>query len=260
MPARRTTAAAAAVRRRRQTHVPVIMLVGAHPDDEIHAAGAILNHTARGHRAVIVTLTRGGMGHMTMPPAELRRVRSREAAACAKVLGAELVLLDYEDSALPQSRDVALVLARLYRQYRPDAVITHSADDRHPDHRAAHHNAVDAFYLASLPLLDLGYPYHDVRQIFMFLGREPDVFVDISQVIEHKVKAAAKHKSQFEAWLVQHAAGIDRRYAKRDMYDFIRQRSQALGFQVGVRYAEAFTSYFKPGPPVTPLLPGVERP
>ena len=236
----------------------LIMLVGAHPDDEIHAAGTILNHTARGHRAVIVTMTRGGMGHMTMPPERLKQVRSREARACAKVLGAELVLLDYEDSALPYSRDVALVLARLYRQYRPDCVLTHNLDDRHPDHRNTHLNAIDAFYLASLPLLDLGCPYHDLRRIFLFGGREPDVDVDISGVIEKKIQATAKHKSQFEAWLVQHQAGVDRRYTTRDTYGFLRKRDQFYGFQAGVEYAEAFTSYFKPGPRVAELLPGLD--
>jgi len=238
-------------------HAPVLMLVGAHPDDEIHAAGTILNHVARGHRAVIVTMTRGGMGHMTLPPEQLKRVRSREARACAKVLGAELILLDYEDSAVPYARDAALMLARLYRQYRPDGVLTHNPDDRHPDHRNTHHNAIDAFYLASLPLLDLGHPYHDVQQIFLFGGREPDVYVDISAVIEPKIQAAAKHKSQFEAWLVQHQAGVDRRYTMRDIYGFLRKRGQFYGFQAGVECAEAFTSYFKPGPRVTELLPGI---
>jgi LmbE family N-acetylglucosaminyl deacetylase len=234
------------------------MLVGAHPDDEIHAAGTILNHTARGHRAVIVTMTRGGMGHMTLPPEQLKRVRSREARACAKVLGAELMLLDYEDSAVPYSRDVALVLARYYREYRPDCVLTHSPDDRHPDHRNTHHNAIDAFYLASLPLLDLGHPHHDVRQIFLFGGREVDVYVDISAVMERKIQAAAKHKSQFESWLVQHQTGVDRTYTVRDIYGFLRQRGQFYGFQAGVEYAEAFASYFKPGPLATYLLPGMD--
>jgi LmbE family N-acetylglucosaminyl deacetylase len=236
----------------------VIMLVGAHPDDEIHAAGAIINHTARGHRAVIVTMTRGGMGHMTMPTEELKRVRTRESRACAKLLGAESLMLDYEDSALPHSREAALELARLYRQYRPVCVLTHSPDDRHPDHRNAHHNAIDAFYLASLPLLDLGHPYHDVRQILLFGGREPDLYVDISQVMEIKIRAAAKHKSQFESWLVQHNAGVDRKYSMRDAYEFIRRRSEVWGFQCGVEYAEAFTSHFKSAPAPRLLLPGVK--
>jgi LmbE family N-acetylglucosaminyl deacetylase len=237
----------------------VIMLIGAHPDDEVHAAGAILNHTACGHGAIIVTMTRGGMGHMTMPPDQLKRVRSREARACAKALGAELVLLDHEDSAVPYAREVALELARLYRQHRPVCVLTHGPDDRHPDHRNTHHNATDAFYLAALPLLDLGYPYYDVPQILLFGGEHPDVYVDISTVIEQKVKAAAKHKSQFESWLVQHQAGVDRRYkAARDIYDVIRRRAQAAGCAAGVGYAEAFTSHFKPEPRATALLPGVE--
>ncbi|UCH35671.1 MAG: PIG-L family deacetylase [Armatimonadota bacterium] len=235
-----------------------ILLVGAHPDDEIHAAGAILNHTARGHRAVIVTMTRGGMGHMSMPTEELKRVRSREARACAKVLGAELVLLDHEDSAVPYSRDVALELARLYRQHRPVCVLTHGPDDPHPDHRNTHKGAIDAFYLASLPLLDLGYPYFDLPQILCFGGRDPDVYVDISKVMEKKIRAASKHKSQFESWLVEHKAGVDRKYTTRDIYGVIPRRAQAVGSAANVEYAEAFTSFFRPAPQATELLPGVE--
>jgi len=237
----------------------LIMLVGAHPDDEIHAAGTILNHTAAGRPAVIVTMTRGGMGHMTMPSEQLKRVRSREARAAAKILGAELVLLDYEDSALPHAREVALVLARLYRQFRPACVLTHRPDDRHPDHRNTYHNAIDAFYLASLPLLDLGYPYYDVPQFFLFGGERPDVYVDISGVIERVAKAAAKHESQFKSWLVQHKAGVDRQHrAAWDLDEAIRRRAQAVGYAAGAAYAEAFTSYFKPQPQAAELLPGVK--
>ncbi|HOC30941.1 MAG TPA: PIG-L family deacetylase, partial [Armatimonadota bacterium] len=71
-----------------------ILLIGAHPDDEISAGGTITNHTRAGDRVVVLTATKGGMGHRTRPTHELIPIREKEAAMAAKTMGAELRMLD----------------------------------------------------------------------------------------------------------------------------------------------------------------------
>ena len=227
-----------------------VMLIGAHPDDEISAGGTLLKHSRAGDRVVIVTMTRGGMGHRTMPTAELQEVRSGEARAAAEALGAELHLLHYRDGEVPQKREVAQELARHIRAVRPDILLTHGDDTLHPDHRATHRTAVDAVFYASLPLLDLGGEAFVVPRVLLF-SRDPydrhDVYVDIGAVMEAKIEAAACHASQYMDWLTDGGSAVDGGW-QDDFKETLRRQARAMGGHCGVEYAEAFNNLRPPTP------------
>jgi len=232
-----------------------VVSIGAHPDDEISCAGTLANYVRAGHRATVVTMTRGGMGHMTLPTDELKGLRTQEAEACARVLGADLRLMEWEDSAIPETREAALILVDVLRDLRPDIVLTHGPEQRHPDHRATCRLVSDAYYLCSLPLLQTAHAWHGVGEVYFFdSGEASDTFVDISDTLETKIEAAACHKSQYEDWLVVHDAGVDR----GGLPDFrvrLRDRATRFGHKCGVRYAEAFRAYWPRAPKAAPLLP-----
>jgi len=230
------------------------MLVGAHPDDEVYGSGALALYAEQGLPATIVLMTRGGMGHMRMEPEQLKARRTLEAEQAARCLGADLVFLEYEDSAVPHCREAALQLVDIFRRYRPDVVLTLPGDDKHPDHRNTHYDVVDAYYLASLPLLKREQPHHYIKQVYVFGGKEPHVYLDISSVIEKKIEAARCHRSQFEEWLVEHRGGVDRS-AARDFLRLLRERARQAGFACGVEYAESFTALFPPTPPALTRFP-----
>jgi len=222
-----------------------IVLVGAHPDDEIAAAGVLSKYRRAGHRVAIVTMTKGGMGHMTIPSEELRRIRVKEGQAAAKAIGAEIRFLDHEDSAVPHTREAALRLAEIFRELKPDIVLTHNPDSAHPDHRNTGYNVTDGFYLASLPLLVTSHPWHNVKEIYFFSdGEDRDIFIDITDTIETKIEAMRCHKSQFDGWLMEHQGGLDRA-GKVDLYEQARMRCRAMGYKAGVAYAEGFKPFFK---------------
>ena len=227
-----------------------ILFIGAHPDDEIAAGGTLLKHNQAGDRVVIVTMTRGGMGHRTMPTAELQEVRAREAQAAADALGAELRLLHYRDGELPASREVAQELARHIRDVRPDVLITHSDETFHPDHRATHRNVLDAVFFASLPLLDIGRDVFDVPHLLVLADdnyRRHDVYVDIREAIESKIAAAGRHASQYTEWLAQGGSAVDRGW-EMGYEEAIRAEARVFGGHCGVEYAEAF-DYVRPPAP-----------
>jgi LmbE family N-acetylglucosaminyl deacetylase len=228
-----------------------LMFIGAHPDDEISAGGTLLKHSRAGDRVVIVTMTRGGMGHRTMPTAELQEVRTREAADAARALGVELRLLHFRDGEVPMKREVAQELARHLREIRPDVLITHSDETLHPDHRATHRNALDAAFYASLPLLDLGGEAFDLPHLLVLADdpyRRHDLYVNISAAMDAKLEAAACHASQYTEWLAQGGSAVDRGW-DAGYEEAMRSEARVFGGHCGVEYAEAF-DYVRPPAPV----------
>lgn len=128
---------------------PVIMVVVAHPDDEIVIAPAIANAARRGARVRIVFAT---AGDAAAPETELApgpavaALRTDEARCAARALGAEEpVMLGFGDGKLGEIvRPPAATLENLRNridtliaQERPSVVITWGPDGGygHPDHR-----------------------------------------------------------------------------------------------------------------------------
>ena len=132
-------------------------------------------------------------------------------------------------------------LSRVIRDVRPDLVISQSSDrqwDRvyfsHPDHLAVGEATASAVYPDSRnrwshpELLDEGYQPHSVARMWL-IGLEPNLFVDITDVIDLKVEALLSHQSQV---------------GERDgMAELIRNwaadNSKLAGWAPG-RFAEAF--------------------
>ncbi|HYF64775.1 MAG TPA: PIG-L family deacetylase, partial [Herpetosiphonaceae bacterium] len=153
-----------------------IMLVHAHPDDEVISTGGIaLKYQEQGARVVLVTCTRGEEGEIVDPElntpenkARLAEIRDVELAEALKVLKiSDFHQLGYRDSGMintpanehPESfnkADLAAATGRLVelvRRYRPQVLISYNEEGGygHPDHIAAHKITVAAFHAAGDP-------------------------------------------------------------------------------------------------------------
>ncbi len=140
-------------------HVPTLMTVHAHPDDEtIGTGGTMAKAVADGRRVVLVTCTRGEMGEIVVPEmdtpdnhrrlGELRAVELERAMAALGVT--EWENLGYHDSDMmgragnrdPRSfwqanLDEAIGrLVWMVRRYQPDVMTTYNdfGGYGHPDH------------------------------------------------------------------------------------------------------------------------------
>lgn len=158
------------------THQPTIMLVHAHPDDEVISTGGIaLKYSAQGARIVLVTCTRGEEGdivHEELNTPEnkerLAEIRDQELAEAIKILQIhDFEQLAYRDSGMinmpandhPESFNQADVkeatgrLVALVRTYQPDVMISYNEQGGygHPDHIMAHKITVAAFDAAGDP-------------------------------------------------------------------------------------------------------------
>lgn len=214
------------------------LAIGAHPDDvELQAGGTVAAWARDGARVELACFTAGekGSSDPAAVPAEVGRVRRREAIAAAAELGARGVrFLDAADGELEVTLELRVAVARLVRQVRPDVVVGHDPWRRwllHPDHRAAGLLTVDGVIAARDPLYapELaaeGLAPHRPHSILLFGTDAPDEVVDISGTIDAKLAALRAHASQIE----DHA----------DMERRIRTWNAAIGAEFGLPLAEAF--------------------
>lgn len=219
-----------------------VLAIVAHPDDaDIFCGGTLAKHADRGDDVTIVHMTRGEYGGLDATEAEVAAVREEEARASGAVLGAETVdFLGFEDGRVTYSLENRLRVVDCIREYAPDVVFTHYSDDMHPDHRATSRLVTDAYYMASLPLVETDCEPCDPDNVFYF-GKptsefEPTTFVDITGYEEQKGEAIESHESQV-AFLDEHG-GIDEEFD--DLVGGVVAGNRSLGRRVGTTYAEGF--------------------
>jgi LmbE family N-acetylglucosaminyl deacetylase len=151
-------------------HVPTLMTVHAHPDDEtIGTGGSMAKAVLAGRRVVLVTGTRGEMGEIVVPemdtPDNHRRLGEIRAGELERAMGAlgvtEWENLGYHDSDMmgragnldPRNfwnadlDEAARRLVWLIRRYQPDVITTYNdfGGYGHPDHIRTHDVAVRAY-------------------------------------------------------------------------------------------------------------------
>lgn len=161
-----------------EQHLPGLMCVHAHPDDEVITTGGVLaKAAAEGFRTAVVTCTGGELGEVVgegMDPEEvfprLAEVRLEELRASLKILGAgDPRLLGYRDSGMigtdgnndPRSfwqanfnEAVGKLVAQI-REFRPSVLVGYDGFGGygHPDHVQAHRVMLVATEAAQFPLL-----------------------------------------------------------------------------------------------------------
>ena len=157
-----------------------LLVVTAHPDDEVLIAGGTLAACAEaGHPTAVVCLTRGDQGPISDPalatPETLGRVRAAELEAACAELGVDWVkCYRRQDGNLLWSSRAGIVgqLERILRLRQPDAVVTFGEDGLyyHPDHIATYEFTLQAVQrLSDPPAL-----YRSVwpKELMLSLGRE----------------------------------------------------------------------------------------
>lgn len=216
-----------------------ILAVGAHPDDvEMLCGGALAKMSREGHRVFIATMSNGDKGHLIIPPRELGRLRLKEAENAAHILGAEHLYLGFRDAEVFHQEGTVLRVVEAIRMAKADVILTHHPEDYHPDHVNATLSVLDAAFEAGVPRIKTRREAYTPKKLYFMetlfgLGFNPEIWVDISDTIELKMKALAEHKSQVE-WLKKHHG--------YDLLEAIRTCARYRGLQVGVEYAEVFSS------------------
>ena len=205
-----------------------IIVFSPHPDDaELSCGGAIIKATKIGLKVGIIDFTAGELG--TRGDSE---TRLREAKKAQEVMGVSTrENMHFPDSFLEVTKENVLAIANKIRQYKPKIVLIPYWEDRHPDHVATSQIAYRACHYAKLEKVNLDYPKHYVQhKIFYPLNTEfkPSFIMDISDVIEEKVKAILSYESQFK------------RFVNGSFPFPLVRRSQYYGSLISAKYGEPY--------------------
>ncbi|MEO8087684.1 MAG: bacillithiol biosynthesis deacetylase BshB1 [Bacteroidota bacterium] len=221
-----------------------LLVFAAHPDDaELACGGTIIKHVQAGKKTAIVDLTSGDLG--TRGSGELRL---KEAAAASKVLGISVrENLGYADGFFQNDEAHQRGIIAMIRKYQPEIIICTAASDRHPDHGRAAQLVSDANFYSGLikvetlhdgknqPCWRAKAVYHTIQDRYM----KPDFVIDISDVMDKKMKAIHAFKSQFYSEPSKEPVTP---ISTKEFIDGLFARATEYGRAIGVKYAEGFTT------------------
>lgn len=191
-----------------------VLIVTAHPDDpDFGAAGTIAKWTAKGIKVSYLIVTDGSKGsddpHMTSE--RLSAIRKEEQRQAAQVIGvSEIYFIDFPDGQIFNTPELRERIVYYIRSIKPDLVITHDPANfimdnqriNHPDHRNVGETTLDSIYPLSRDRLT--FPEHEaqdlaphkVLDILLLFTTQPNYYSDITDTLEKKLEALAKHKTQ----------------------------------------------------------------
>lgn len=187
-----------------------LALVGAHPDDcDILGSGLAMSYRELGWDVLFVSMANGDCGHQSVTRPELAARRRRETEAVAALLGIEYVVMDVPDCEVMPTLEQRWGLLRLLRRFAPDLVVTHDAQDYHPDHRYTSQLVGDVSFLLKVPHCcpELPALRKDTVHAYFHASRRPvrasefSVVVDTDAHWARKVEAMSCHVSQMFEWL-----------------------------------------------------------
>ena len=220
-----------------------VLVVVAHPDDEVLGCGGTIARYARDGRPVHVAMLADGIG-ARLPNAALTSADDTAALqrrrAAAEQAGAILGVASTTFGDFPDNRmdtvpllEIARAVEHLVAMYQPAIVLTHHAGDVNIDHRRIH----EAVVTACRPQ-----PGHPVRTVLTFEVASstewqfpasapvfaPSWFVDISDTLEVQQAALAAYVDELRPWPHPRSP------------EALRDRARWRGASIGVEAAEAF--------------------
>ena len=216
-----------------------VLAIGSHPDDvEIACSGTLAKCVKRGDKVIVCHASSGDLGHVIIPPDELKVIRAQEAKKAGSLAGIEVIYGGFNDLDIYDNNKTARdKMVEVIKYANPDFIITHNPDDYMPDHTAVSRLVFDASFTATLP----NYGKRDIKPAKLVpiyymdtlagVNFVPTEFVDITDEIDLKIKMLSCHESQL-VWMKEHD-GID-------FADMVKTCSRYRGYQCGAEYAEGF--------------------
>jgi LmbE family N-acetylglucosaminyl deacetylase len=198
-----------------------ILLIAAHPDDDLYSMGTLAILNANGNKIYELILTTGNVG--THDPKlgrmDLAKIRKQEEQAALTTLGIpaeNYINMGYDDGMLEyeNKKEIVEKIVRVIRKLKPDVLFAFDPGKgcvrwHKADHRSASYLAVDAVRAAMWPLLFQGQiaidglAAHEITEFVLFDSAPKDVNmeVNITDWKERKIEALSKYVSQFSSGL-----------------------------------------------------------
>lgn len=193
-----------------------ILAIGAHPDDiEIGCAGTLLKYVQKGHNVFLLIMSCGEVGGDP-------KVRKQEQENSAEAMGAKkLYWAEFKDTQITDDKALINAAENVINEVNPQMVFINYAYDVHQDHRAIAKACLSATRYIKEVL------YYEVPTTQNF---NPDIFVDIGDVLDEKLNLLKIHASQVNRTRIENLS----------ILEIAQSCANFRGFQGRVKYAEGF--------------------
>lgn len=222
-----------------------ILAIGAHGDDlELFCGGTLALYQQRGDKVFMAVVT-DGRGRPKGDPIEIAALRKAESTESAAVIGAELVWMGLPDGGLWFDEPTRHLFIEVIRECRPHVIITHPADDYHPDHKTVSRLVMDAAQIARTANYPSRFtPHREVVPIAFMeaergIGFIPEEYVNVEPVWAQKLAMLDCHRSQLMP------EGYDSSFvlpapAENVFHQYAHALGAFRGLAVNARFAEGF--------------------
>jgi LmbE family N-acetylglucosaminyl deacetylase len=228
--------------------------IAAHPDDiEFFMAGTLMLLRDAGYEIHYMNVADGCCGSTQHDAETIARIRLEEARLAATSIGAVFHEPICRDVEIFYEKPTLAKLASVVRDVAPEILLTHAPADYMEDHMITSRLAVTAAFCRGMPNFPVDPPRAPVSNLVTVyhaqpyshrdpLGRlvTPDLFVDVTDVVERKVEMLAKHASQ-KTWLDE-SQGLD------SYLNTLRELDEELGRMSGMfTFAEGWRRHLHLG-------------
>lgn len=184
-----------------------ILVIGAHPDDEILGCGGtirrLINEGNEAYSLILSDGTTSRYDKMTEQVSEDVKVRLQQSQLAAKVIGYKKVFFcRFADNSFDKERllDIVKTIEKYILLLEPSIIFTHHYGDLNIDHQIT----LEAVQTATRPMINC-----PVKEIYCFetfsatewnfIGKEkfePNYFVNIEETLKDKLEAMQCYQSE----------------------------------------------------------------
>lgn len=213
-----------------------ILVIAAHPDDEVLGVGGTIAKMVSEGKEIYVHIVTDGSSSQYEGDTDKLSIKMKEAERANKVLGVKKVffgsLPDMKLDTIPHI-DINKEIERVINIVKPNIVYTHHKSDVNKDHKLIFESTLVACRPVENSIVKKLYTYEtasstewcDMSSEEVFL---PNTFVNIENFIEIKCKAMNEYITEIRVY--PHPRSIEA----------IKNYSKACGNKVGLLFAENF--------------------
>ena len=210
-----------------------ILIIAAHPDDEILGCGGAILKYKKTHQIKTVFLTDGVSARNKSK--KYKAIRKKECLNLFKYLNIDIpIFLNFPDNQLDKLPLLKIIkkIEQVIKKYKPHTVFTHFENCLNIDHQIAYRATITA----CRPLKDIS-----VKKILSYevlsstdwaqsqkKNFHPNWFIDISNEIKEKILSLKYYKSEL------------RKYPHSRSIKAVESLAKIRGVSSGCKFAEAF--------------------